>query len=243
MNIKGLCAGALILLFLQPLFVTAEIADRTAYLSDFAARAAIKWPDNRTMTIVCHGHSVPAGYFNGNLVRTFDSYPHLAHVELSRRFSYAVINVIVTAIGGENSERGAARFARDVLALNPDVVTIDYALNDRRIGLERAEKAWRSMIEAALAANIKVILLTPTGHLKADFNNPNEPLNQHAGQIRKLAGEYGVGLADSWLEFEKAAKTQGGLTAYMSQTNHPNRKGHELVAAQLVQWFPSSMEK
>ena len=58
-----------------------------------------------------------------------------------------VINVIVTAIGGENSESGAARFATDVLCHKPDVVTIDYALNDRDLGLVRAEQAWRQMIE------------------------------------------------------------------------------------------------
>ncbi len=70
--------------------------------------------------------------------------------------------MIVTEIGGENAESGAARFAADVLCYKPDVVTIDYALNDRQLGLARAEQAWRSMIEAAVAKDIKVILLTPT---------------------------------------------------------------------------------
>jgi hypothetical protein len=60
---------------------------------------------------------------------------------LAERFPHAVINVIVTAIGGENSESGAERFDRDVLSHRPDLVTIDYALNDRAIGLLRAEKA------------------------------------------------------------------------------------------------------
>ena len=48
-----------------------------------------------------------------------------------QQFPHAVLNVIVTAIGGEDSIAGAARFERDVLALRPAVVTIDYALNDR----------------------------------------------------------------------------------------------------------------
>ena len=90
---------------------------------------------------------------------TFDAYPYLLHRGLNRRFPHAVINVIVTGIGGENSEQGAKRFKRDVLSLRPDVVTIDYALNDRAIGLARSERAWRKMIELALAHHVKVILL------------------------------------------------------------------------------------
>jgi len=66
------------------------------------------------------------------VVDTFNAYPHLLHLGLKERFPFAVINVAVTAIGGENSESGAARFERDVLNRKPDVITIDYALNDRR---------------------------------------------------------------------------------------------------------------
>lgn len=40
-------------------------------------------------------------------VQTFDADPHLLHVGLKDRFPLAVINVIVTAIGGESSESGS----------------------------------------------------------------------------------------------------------------------------------------
>src|ERR1017187_3388343 len=144
------------------------IADERTYLADVCAELAKSWPTNRTVNIVCHGHSVPAGYAKTPAVRTFDAYPFLLHRGLNERFPHAVVNVIVTAIGGENSEQGAKRFARDVLSLRPDVVTIDYSLNDRKIGVARAEKAWRAMIEMALAQHIKIILLTPTGDESAD---------------------------------------------------------------------------
>ncbi len=95
-------------------------------------------------------HSVPAGYFADQLLLTAcRTYPQ-PMVGLKEPFAYAVLNVIVTAIGGENSEQGAARFAAEVLCHRPDVVTIDYALNDRQLGLERPEAAWRKMISAAL---------------------------------------------------------------------------------------------
>jgi len=212
-------------------------ADAQTYLAPVVAELETAWPKNHTINIVCHGHSVPSGYTHTPEVRTFDAYPHLLHRGLNERFPHAVVNVIITAIGGENSEQGAARFQRDVLALRPEIVTIDYALNDRRIGLPRSEKAWRAMIEAALKQNLKIILLTPTADLSAHLDDPQDPLNQHAEQIRRLAQEYHVGVADSLAAFQKFVQQGGKLSDLMAQVNHPNRQGHELVAAELLNWF------
>jgi lysophospholipase L1-like esterase len=217
---------------------TTGVADPAVYLANVCTELTKSWPTNRTINIVCHGHSVPAGYFHTPEVRTFEAYPYLLHRGLNERFPHAVINVIVTAIGGENSEQGARRFKRDVLSLHPDVVTIDYALNDRHIGLARSEKAWRAMIEMAQARHLKIILLTPTADLSAHLENPEDPLNQQADQIRRLAAEYHVGLADSLARFQDAVHSGVKLRDLMSQGNHPNRQGHELVAAELLKWFP-----
>ena len=218
------------------------IADAQTYLSDLSELLSRKWPRNRTINIVCHGHSVPAGYFRTPVVDTFHAYPHLLHQGLKERFPYAVINVIVTSIGGESADRGADRFARDVLTHRPDVITIDYALNDRRLGLDKAKTAWCAMIEAAQAQGVKVILLTPTGDQSAKLNDPDDPLNQHAQQIRALAGQYEVGLVDSLADLKSHIKAGGTLTELMSQVNHPNHQGHALVAEKLLAWFPEPSE-
>ena len=212
-------------------------AENRPYLADLSAQLTRQWPTNRAINIVCHGHSVPAGYFQTPLVDTFNAYPHLLHRGLKERSPFAVINVTVTAIGGEQSESGAKRFERDVLALRPDLVTIDYSLNDRRLGLARAEAAWRSMITNATTRGIKVILLTPTPDQTAKLDDPADPLVQHAAQVRRLAAEFGVGLVDSFAAFQRAISAGSPLAELMSQVNHPNRAGHELVAAQLLQAF------
>lgn len=207
------------------------------YLEEFSALLQKQWPDNRAVNIVCHGHSVPAGYFATPLVKTFEAYPHLFHRQLSDRFPFAVINVIVTAIGGENSAQGAARFQSEVLNHRPDVITLDYGLNDRGIGLERAAQSWRVMIEAALQANAKVLLMTPTSDATqraAAAPDERAPLQQHAAQIRGLAAEYEVCLVDSLAAFERY---QGELSDLMGWGNHPNAAGHQLVARELLRWF------
>ena len=215
-----------------------SVADPATYLDEFCELAAMRWPANRTLRIVCHGHSVPAGYFRTPEVRTFDSYPHLLHVRLKESFPHAVLNVVVTAIGGENSVSGAARFERDVLALRPDIITIDYGLNDRRVGLEGAGEAWESMITQAQAHGTKVLLLTPTPDTASDLSDPADPLNLHAEQIRSLARKHGTALVDSLASFEKAIAEGTPLEDLMSQGNHPNRSGHELVAREFNGWFP-----
>lgn len=215
------------------------LAPKDAYLADIVEIMKTPWPKNRTVNIVFHGHSVPAGYFKTPFVDTFNAYPHLVHKGLKERFPHAVINAIVTAIGGENAESGAARFETDVLAHRPDVLTIDYVLNDRGSGLERARAAWGSMIERALARGIRVILLTPTPDEAHRPDDSEEPLNQHAEQIRGLAAEYGVGLVDSLEGFDRHQKQGRDVKELLSQINHPNRQGHEIVTRKLLDWFPA----
>jgi lysophospholipase L1-like esterase len=208
------------------------------YLAEFSRLARIDWPANRTLNVVCHGHSVPAGYFQTPEIRTFESYPHLLHVALAEKFPHASINVIVTAIGGEVSERGAQRFAADVLPHRPDVLTIDYSLNDRGDGLARARAAWTVMIAQAQAARIPVLLLTPTPDQASSLTDPADPLVQHAAQVRALAAEFGTGLVDSFAVFEREVRGGVQLAALMSSRNHPNATGHALVAAEILKWFP-----
>jgi acyl-CoA thioesterase-1 len=212
-----------------------------SYLSDITDTLRRHWPANRTINIVCHGHSVPAGYFATPRVDSLNAYPHLLRAGLAERFPFGPVNVIVTAIGGENSEAGAARFTSDVLGHRPDLVTIDYGLNDRRLGLEKADAAWTQMIQEGTRAGIKLLLLTPTFDMTqapACMDANRHQLGEHANQIRRLAHANGVGLVDSFAAFKHYIQS-GDLSDLLSWSNHPNRQGHELVARELLRWFPA----
>ncbi|BCM91148.1 hypothetical protein IAD21_03012 [Abditibacteriota bacterium] len=206
------------------------------YLTDLVAELQTQWPNNRTVNIVCHGHSVPSGYFATPFVDTFNAYPHLLHRALKDRFPFAVINVIVSARGGESSDEGAIRFERDVLDHHPDVIFIDYVLNDRRIGLYSAEKAHRSMIERALDEEIKVVLMSHTPDLRVMGNeSETRKLAAFDAQLSSLAQEYGIAYQDVPSLFDVTDQLLGD---YMSWPNHPNAQGHALIARALLRWFP-----
>lgn len=206
------------------------------YLQPIITELQKKWPDNRTINLVFHGHSVPSGYFTKGVVNTFGSYPYLSLKKIKNHYEYAVLNTITTSIGGEQSEQGSKRFKEEVLNHHPDVVFIDYALNDRAIGLERAKLAWETMITDAKDYGAKVILMTPTPDLNEDIGSLDSELSQHSEQIRGLAKAFKVGLVDSYALFRKIAEKED-LKAYMAQNNHINERGHELVADSILAFF------
>lgn len=208
------------------------------YLDPLLDEMARQWPNNRTINIVCHGHSVPAGYFATPYVDSFSAYPHLLHRLIKERFPFAVVNVIVTAIGGETAVRGAARFEQDVLSHHPDLIIIDYSLNDRRDGLAAARTAWECMIRSALMRDIKVILCTPTwDNSYYEQDERWRELAEHAEQVRSLATQYNIGLADSFAAWQKRIEAPSDLSRLLSHVNHPTRLGHQLTADEIGRYF------
>jgi lysophospholipase L1-like esterase len=231
--------GAAVLLLAPFTPLVSQVADPGEYLEKTVMTMDDFEPGDSGIYIVFHGHSVPSGYYTGGRVQPFQAYPYMVWEKLSERFPRAETHVVTTSIGGENAERGAERFAQDVIPQRPDVILIDYALNDRTIGLERAEAAWRDMIEAALAEDIKVLLLTPTPDTREDPDDPTTPLARHSQQIRELAAETNVGLVDVYAAFADrlAASPDLELAELMAQANHPNEAGHRIAAETILLWF------
>ena len=207
------------------------------YLKEVKAELKKEWPNNRTINLVFHGHSVPAGFFKTPVVNTLDSYPYQVLARLKAMYPTAVINVINTAIGGENSVSGEKRFKSEVLRHQPDVLFIDYSLNDRRVGLEQAHDAWTSMINIALKQDIKIILLTPSPDQEVEILDNNTILDRHSAQVKQLAKAYGIGLIDSYALFKQRVSAGDSVAAFMSQVNHPNKEGHQLIANEILSYF------
>src|SRR5690606_15704166 len=107
----------------------------------------------------------------------------------------------------------------------------------RRLGLAQTEKNWRKMIRWALKKKIPVILLTPSPDISVEWTKTDNELARLTALIVRLANEYGIGLADSYSAFINEVNQGRNIKEYMSQSNHPDRKGHELIAAAILQYF------
>lgn len=212
-------------------------ASSANYLQEIKQELVKEWPKNRIINLVFHGHSVPAGYFKTPVVNTLGAYPYQVLKVLKEQYPLAEINIINTSIGGENAEKGATRFEQDVLSHRPDVIFIDYVLNDRGLGLERAKIAWEKMIQMAQSKGIKVILLSASPDQRVDIMDTNSVLDQHGQQVQTLAKVHQLGFVDSYGLFRAHVKTGTSISELMSQVNHPNEKGHALIASELIKYF------
>lgn len=83
-----------------------EVASQELYLEQIKAEMMVEWPKNRTINLVFHGHSVPAGYFKTPVVNTLASYPYIVLEQIKSKYPFTVVNIINTSIGGEHSESG-----------------------------------------------------------------------------------------------------------------------------------------
>lgn len=122
------------------------------------------------------------------------------------------LTVYNKGIGGQNSEQGRERFAKDVLALKPDYVFIYFGLNDtlnepRFVGLDRFIENLTWMVGQARAAKINPVLCTIhhateepllKRHKRESYGEegPNGKIDRYNAAIRALAKSQKVPLAD-----------------------------------------------
>ncbi len=107
-------------------------------------------------------------------------------------------------------------------------------LNDVISSSRQTEIAWRSMMSEALAAEVKLILMTPTPDLKEDLLNENKALESHSDLIIKLGKEYQIPVVDVYSSFRELKLQGKDISEYMSPGNHPNEQGHQVVLTEIV---------
>ncbi len=61
---NNICFALILLLTIfNKSYVKNEVVSSTDYLKEIKLELKKEWPKNRTINLVFHGHSVPAGYF------------------------------------------------------------------------------------------------------------------------------------------------------------------------------------
>lgn len=206
------------------------------YLDNIKHELTKKFPTNRTINFVFHGHSVPAGYHEGGIIKPFESYPLLFLRLLKEDYPYASVNIINTSVGGATSREGYANI-EVALSHHPDVLILDFGLNDRKLSMDSSRFYWQGMIQKALSRNIKVIALTPSPDLKDDITDSQSKLSIISGQIIDIAIENRIGYVDVRAAFRELVLSGKNLKKYMAIHHHPNIHGHKIIADKLYQYL------
>lgn len=173
------------------------------------------------------------------------------------------VKVINSGIGGNRTDQAKARLKKDVLDHRPDVVVIQFGINDAsvdvwktppatksRISQDQYETNLRHLIKTLREKNIQVILMTPNSmrwveRIKKLYGKPpydpddpdgfNVILKSYAETVRKIARDENVPLVDVYSAFENYAN-QKGQSAHdlLLDGVHPNTAGQKMVADLLI---------
>jgi lysophospholipase L1-like esterase len=163
-------------------------------------------------------------------------------------------------VGGDTTERAQARFEAEILARRPQVVVVQFGINDAAVDVWRdppattprvSPEAYRanleSMVSRLMEGGSRVVLMTPnplgwrepTRRLYGrppydpeDADGFNRLLVDYAEAAREVAREKGCGLVDVFARFRETEKAPGELSP---DGMHPGERGHALVAAWITE--------
>jgi acyl-CoA thioesterase-1 len=184
------------------------------------------------VTIVVFGDSITAGY----AVRR--GFPSFWKEMLQQKFPDARIEMINSGVSGDTSMDGLARLDWSVLSYEPDLVTINFGINDCVMGpgLEEFESNLVEMVRRIRAGPASEILLLSSQPLET---LPYDRLALDYYQaIERVAMEMDVGFVDvygAWMERVEAGMPLASLI--IPGLDHPNEAGYKIIAEELMKLF------
>lgn len=210
----------------------------------------------RAVTIVAFGDSTtaPRG--------TLQVYAECLKSELPKKGLHA--EIINAGVGGNTTAAAKIRFEKDVLDRHPDLVVIQFGINDSAVDVWQQPPATEPRIKKnQYTGNIeyfvdrlqergcRVILMTPnplrwTPGLKGQYGKPpycpdsadgfNVTLSPYANCVRAVAKKRKVPLVDVYAAFEAYGKIKGqSVDDLLLDGMHPNDKGQRLVSDLLME--------
>jgi acyl-CoA thioesterase-1 len=196
--------------------------------------------EKQALSLVVFGDSISLG---AEIPDVNFTVAHRFAEQLRTRGSSSEVTLMMKAVGGETSRRGLLRLQEDVIAHQPDVVTIGYGMNDQNVDLDRGndipppeyERHIAAMIEQLRAhTDAAIILITPCLP-NGQWHFASKNVAEYAECLRRLANQYEVALADVqklWVAELATGKSNASLL--MNNVNHPNEYGHSLYARALA---------
>jgi acyl-CoA thioesterase I len=184
------------------------------------------------VTIVAFGDSITAGY----CVRR--GFPSFWKQMMAEKYPEASMEMINSGISGDTSLDGLARLDWAVLSYEPDLVTINFGINDCVLGLdlEEFEMNFVEMVRRIHAGPNSEILLLSSQPLETP---PYDRLVQDYYQaIERVAREMDVGFVDvygAWMRRVRAGTPLGSLI--LPGLDHPNEAGYKIIAEELMRLF------
>jgi lysophospholipase L1-like esterase len=151
-------------------------------------------------------------------------------------------------IGGDRSVGGNSRFKRDVLALKPTALTVDFGMNDGGYQAFKEDtfqvymKGLQGIADQATAAKIRVAWVTPQpierGEPGPQLVGYNETLEKYSAGVGDIAKKNGGLFCDQFHPYlsvmDKARATDPKIKVTGGDAVHPGPPGQTLMAASIL---------
>ena len=189
------------------------------------------------MKRAANGESLVIGFLGGSITQGSLSstpktcYAYLVYEWWKKSFPNAAFSFVNGGIGGTTSHYGGARAWKDVLCYRPDIVTVDFSVNDD--ANEFFEETYEGMLRRLLAA--------PSDPAVVVLNNVFYDIGKNAQNYHnRIADHYGiphVSIKDTvYPDVESGKIVRADITP---DNLHPNDKGHRLVADEICKLLDS----
>ncbi len=178
-------------------------------------------------TIVCFGDSITAGY----AVRR--GFPSFLLESLRQRFPDSKIEMINSGISGDTSQDGLSRLDWAVLSYEPDLVTINFGINDCVLGLSLEELEMVRRIRAGPDSEILLLSSQPLESPPYD-----QRVLDYYQTVERVAKEMNVGFVDVYGAWMKRVRVGMPLDSLiLPGLDHPNEAGYRIIAEELMSLF------
>ena len=189
------------------------------------------------MKRAANGESLVIGFLGGSITQGSLSstpktcYAYLVYEWWKKSFPNAAFSFVNGGIGGTTSHYGGARAWKDVLCYRPDIVTVDFSVNDDA----------NEFFEETYEGTLRRLLAAPSAPAVVVLNNVFYDTGKNAQNYHnRIADHYGiphVSIKDTvYPDVESGKIVRADITP---DNLHPNDKGHRLVADEICKILDS----
>lgn len=206
---------------------TIALAQPTPEFATFDQKART----GETLNVVFLGGSLTWGAQATNPQKT--SYRAIVQRKLQEAYPQAHFQFHDAAIGGTGSQLASFRLERDVLACRPDLVFLDYTINDDPYTQPSPHRlaAYEGIIRRIVNSGAPMVAVILPAKKDVEANPPARPLD---ARHKEIAAAYGLPVADA-VALAKARVAEGKTTPDQlwdlpEDHTHPGDAGYALYA-------------
>ena len=179
------------------------------------------------------------GYVGGSITED-DKYRSHVLKYLEAKYPENSFVEIKGGVSGTPSYLGVHRFDRDVLSQNPDLVFIEFSVNDFTHYQDLFERSMEGMIRKSLKQNpdmiISVIGTAAAGYLKYFYFQGKEP--EMVQSHKKVAAYYNIPYINVGKAFSDYIQRSGeDIIKYLPDEVHPNLEGGKIYADEITNYL------